>query len=80
MTQIPATGKIVSDSVRNALVTGPGFVITKLNTAGKVLFTAPLLPGDEVTGVAVDPFDNLLATGFGQNAQFNDDIFTVRVK
>lgn len=57
-----------------------GFVITKLNAAGKVLFSSALLPGDDVTDAVVDPFDNVLATGFGQNAQFNNDIFTVRLK
>jgi len=38
------------------------------------------LPGDFVTDAVIDPFGNLLVTGFGQNAQFGDDIFTVRLK
>ncbi len=81
LTQIPATGKIVSDSAGNVFVAGtPGFVITKLNPTGTVLFSSSLLPGDDVTDAVVDPFGNLLATGFGQNAQFSDDIFTVRLK
>ena len=58
----------------------PGFVITKLNTAGTVLFSSSLLLGDDVTDAVVDPFDNVLATGFGLNAQFSNDIFTVRLK
>ena len=58
----------------------PGFVITKLNAAGTVLFSSSLLPGDDVTDAVVDPFGDLLVTGFGQNAQFSDDIFTVRLK
>ena len=81
LTQIPATGKIVSDAAGNVFVAGtPGFVITKLNSTGTVLFSSSLLPGDDVTDAVVDPFGNLLATGFGQNAQFSDDIFTVRLK
>jgi len=80
VTPIPATGKIVSDSAGNVFVAGAGFQITKLNSQGKVLFSSSLLPGDDVTDAVVDPFDNVLATGFGPNAQFNDDIFTVRVK
>jgi hypothetical protein len=61
-------------------VAGFGFVITKLSPGGAVLFTSTLLPGDDVTDAVVDPFDNVLATGFGPNAQFNNDIFTVRLK
>ena len=81
VTQIPATGKIVADSSGNVFVAGtPGFAITKLNGAGEVLFSSSLLPGDDVTDAVVDPFDNVLATGFGLNAQFSDDIFTVRLK
>jgi len=38
------------------------------------------LPGDDVTDAVVDRFDNLLVTGNGVNAQFLDDIFTVRLK
>ena len=80
-TPIAATGKIVSDSAGNAFVAGSfGFVITKLSPAGKVLFTSSLLPGDDVTDAVVDPFGNLLVTGIGLNAQFNHDIFTVRLK
>jgi hypothetical protein len=81
VTQIPATGKIVSDSAGNVFVAGtPGFVITKLNAAGKVLFSSSLLPGDDVIDAIIDPFDNLLVTGDGLNAQFEHDIFTVRLK
>ncbi len=81
VTQIPAAGKIVADSAGNVFVAGtPGFAITKLNGAGEVLFSSSLLPGDDVTDAVVDPFDNVLATGFGLNAQFSDDIFTVRLK
>ena len=81
LTQIPATGKIVSDSAGNVFVAGtPGFVITKLNASGTVLFSSSLLPGDDVTDAVVDRFDNLLVTGNGVNAQFLDDIFTVRLK
>ena len=80
VTQIPATGKIVSDSAGNAFVAGFGFTITKLNPSGKILFSSSILPGDDVTDAIVDPFGNLLVTGFGQNPQFFDDIFTVRLK
>jgi hypothetical protein len=57
----------------------PGFVITKLNAAGTVLFSSPLLPGDYVSDAVVDPFDNILVTGEGLNAQFLHDVFTVRL-
>jgi hypothetical protein len=87
VTQIPATGKIVSDSAGNVFVAGShlvaipfGFVITKLSPAGRVLFAPSLLPGDDITDAVVDPFGNLLATGFGPNAQSLNDIFTVRLK
>ena len=80
VTQIPSTGKIVSDSVGNVFVAGSGFVITKLNSSGKILFSSSILQGDIMTDAVVDPFGNLLVTGFGQNAQFTDDIFTVRLK
>jgi sugar lactone lactonase YvrE len=80
VTPIPATGKINSDSAGNVFVAGFGFQITKLNSQGTILFSSSLLPGDDVSDAAVDPFDNLLATGFGLNAQFNNDIFTVRLK
>lgn len=79
VTQIPATGKIVSDSTGNVFVAGFGFVITKLSSRGAVLFTSSPLPGDAVTDAIVDPFNNLLVTGDGVNAQFNYDIFTVRL-
>jgi len=79
-TPILATGKIVSDSTGNVFVAGFGFVITKLSPGGAVLFTSSPLPGDAVTDAVVDPFDNLLVTGDGVNAQFNHDIFTVRLK
>ena len=80
VTQIPATGKILSDSAGNVFVAGFGFAITKLSPGGAVLFTSTILPGDDVTAAVVDPFNNVLATGFGPNAQFNNDIFTVRLK
>jgi hypothetical protein len=80
VTPIAETGKIVSDSAGNVFVAGAGFLITKLNAAGTVLFAPSLLPGDEVVDAVVDPFDNLLVTGDGVNAQFEDDIFTVRLK
>jgi hypothetical protein len=79
-TQIPATGKIVSDSTGNVFIAGFGFVITKLSPGGSILFTSSPLPGDAVTDAIVDPFNNLLVTGDGVNAQFNHDIFTVRLK
>ena len=59
---------------------GFGFQVTKLNPEGKVLFTSALLPGEDVTDGVVDRFDNLILTGDGLNAQFNHDIFTVRLK
>jgi hypothetical protein len=80
VTQIPATGKIVSDSTGNVFVAGFGFTITKLSPGGAVLFTSSPLPGDTVTDAVVDPFNNLLVTGDGLNAQFTHDIFTVRLK
>jgi hypothetical protein len=55
-------------------------VITKVSPAGRVLFASSLLPGDDITDAVVDPFGNLLATGFGPNAQSLNDIFTVRLK
>jgi hypothetical protein len=80
VTQIPATGKIVSDPAGNPSVAGFDFTITKLNSSGKILFSSSILPDDSVTDAVIDPFGNLLVTGFGQNAQFTDDIFTVRLK
>ena len=80
VTKIPDTGKIVSDPLGNAFVTGAEFVITKLNPSGKILSSASILPGGVSTDALVDPFGNLLVTGFAQNAQFTDDIFTVRLK
>jgi hypothetical protein len=80
VTQIPATGKIVSDSAGNAFVAGFDFTITKLSPSGKVLFSSSILPDDSVTDAVIDPFGNLLVTGFGQDAQFSNDIFTVRLK
>jgi sugar lactone lactonase YvrE len=80
VTQIPSTGKIVSDSAGNSFVAGFDFTITKLDSSGKILFSSSILPGDSVTDAVVDPFNNLLVTGFGQNAQFSDDIFTLRLK
>jgi hypothetical protein len=81
VTQIAASGKIASDSAGNVFVAGtPGFVITKLSPAGTVLFSSSLLPGDDVIDAAVDSFDDLLVTGDGLNAQFEHDIFTVRLK
>ncbi|HEX8894016.1 MAG TPA: hypothetical protein VF783_11870 [Terriglobales bacterium] len=79
-TQIAATGKIVTDSAGNVFVAASGFVITKLSPAGRVLFSSSLLPGDDVTDAVVDPFGNLIATGDGLNAQFEHDIFTLRLK
>ena len=55
---------------------GFGFAITKLGPGGAVLFMSTILPADDVTDAVVDPFNNVLATGFGPNAQFNNDIFT----
>lgn len=80
VTQIPATGIIVSDSAGNALVAGFDFEITKLSSAGKILFSSSILPQDSATDAVIDPSGNLLVTGFGQNAQFSDDIFTVKLK
>ncbi len=78
-TQIAATGKILSDSTGNVFVAGAGFLITKLNGAGKVQFTSSPLPGDLMIDAVIDPFDNLLVTGDGLNANFEHDIFTVKV-
>jgi hypothetical protein len=80
VTKIAETGKIVSDPAGNAFVAGPGFLITKLDPAGRALFASSLLPGDDVIDAVADPFGNLLVTGDGLNAQFEHDIFTVRLK
>ncbi|HVO62236.1 MAG TPA: hypothetical protein VMT53_14965 [Terriglobales bacterium] len=81
VTPIAATGKILSDSAGNLFVAGtPDFVATKLSPAGTVLFSSSLLPGDDVSDAAVDAFDDLLVTGVGVNAQFEHDIFIVRLK
>ncbi len=80
VTQIPATGIIVSDPAGNALVAGFGFEITKLSSAGRILFSSSILPQDSVTDAVIDPSGNLFVTGFGQNAQFSDDIFAVKLK
>lgn len=80
VTQIPATGIIVSDSAGNALVAGFAFEITKLSPAGKILLSSSILPQGFVTDAVLDSSGNLLVTGFGQNAQFSDDIFVVKLK
>lgn len=81
VTKIGATGKIVSDSTGNIYVAGADdFLTTKLNTEGKIQFATMVLPGDEATDALVDPFGNLLVTGDGLDAQFNHDIFTVKIK
>ena len=64
----------------NAFVAGAEFVITKLNSSGKILFSSSILPDGVSTDALLDPFGNLLVAGFAQNAQFSDDIFTVRLK
>jgi hypothetical protein len=79
-TQIPSTGKILSDASGNVFVAGFGFDITKLNSQGKIQFSTSVLPDDEETDALIDSLGNLLVTGFGQDAQFNDNIFTVRLK
>jgi len=88
-----ATGqKIVSDATGNAFVAGSivnddpttagpsDYLVTKLSPSGAVVFQFRYSPGDDVSDAAVDPFGNLLVTGSGQNAQFEHEIFTLRLK
>jgi hypothetical protein len=83
VTPISATGKIVSDSAGNVFVAGAdnsSYLITKLAPKGTKVFESRFVPGQDVTDAVVDPFDNLLVTGTGVNAIFEDDIFTLRIK
>ncbi|HLX82306.1 MAG TPA: hypothetical protein VKR59_00315 [Terriglobales bacterium] len=83
LTPITATGKIVSDSVGHAFIAGSfnsNYLITKLTPKGKEIFESRFALANEVTDAVVDPFGNLLVTGTGVNAIFEDDIFTLRLK
>jgi hypothetical protein len=90
VTQIAAALKIGSDAAGNVFVAGSVFnndstnpsdyLITKLSPAGKLVFQTRFNRGDDISDATVDPFGNLLVTGNGINAQFQNDIFTIRVK
>jgi hypothetical protein len=71
-------GSIVNDDPTNA---GPSdYFITKLSPSGAIVFQFRYSPGDDVSDAAVDVFGNLLVTGSGLNAQFDHEIFTLRVR
>jgi hypothetical protein len=68
VTQIPASGEIVSDTKGNAFVSGGAYTVTKLNPAGIVLWTfqaSNQFSEFSTTGSVVDPFGNLIVTGTG---------------
>ena len=65
---------------RNVFIAGSNYLITKLTPKGKQIFETRFTPGNEVTDAVVDPSGNLLVTGTGVNAIFEDDIFTLRIK
>jgi hypothetical protein len=43
------------------------------------VFQFRFTPGNIVTDSLVDPFGNFVMTGEGENATFDEDIFTVRL-
>ena len=90
VTPIAAAQKIVSDAAGNVFVVGSvsnndstnpsDYLITKLSSAGKLQFQSRFNRGDDISDATMDPFGNLLVTGNALNAQFQHDIFTLRVK
>ena len=90
-TQISTLGKLTNDSEGNvyisgADVSGPSLSVSKLDSVGKLLFTfnpqiKQLQSVTNVTSSIVDPFGNLLATGFGpSSAQIGlDAIVTLKL-
>ena len=56
------------------------YLIKKLTPKATKVFETRFVPGPDATDAVIDPFDNLLATGTGVNAIFEDDIFTLRIK
>jgi hypothetical protein len=72
VTQIPTDGEIVSDSKGNVFVSGADpsndFVVNKLSPTGTLIssshFSTPAVTV-QVTSSVVDPFGNVLVTGFG---------------
>jgi hypothetical protein len=78
-------GKVVSDQSGNVYVSAsvgatPGnYFVTKLTPQGKPVFQFRFSPGNIITDTLVDPFGNFVMTGEGENANFDEDIFTVRL-
>jgi hypothetical protein len=88
VTQIPTAGKAVSDSEGNVFVSGGDSSmgedsVSKLSAGGKLLWTfhysAQGLTA-EVTDSVLDPFGNLLVTGFGvPSGSGLDEIVTLKL-
>jgi len=84
VTQIPlsAQGEIVSDAKGNVFVSGSDYTVTKLNPAGTIIWTFQGSSGFSeftTTGSVVDPFGNLIVTGFGFDFNVGqDDIVTLK--
>lgn len=86
VTQVRTGGKVVNDSKGNIFVAGEDgtndYVVSSLSPMGKMLstfiFPTQLLAGG-VTDSVVDPFGNLLVTGYGVNAETGpDEILTLK--
>src|SRR5208283_1251334 len=86
VTQIPTGGKVVNDSQGNIFVSGEDgsndYVVNSLSPTGNLLSTfifATQSVSGTVSDSIVDPFGNLLVTGYGvPNAGGNDDIVTLK--
>jgi len=82
VTQIPASGEIVSDAKGNVFVSGGAYTVTKLNPAGSVLWTfqeSSQFSEFSTTGSVVDPFGNLIVTGTGFDFNVGqNDIVTLK--
>lgn len=87
ITQVAGLTGLVNDSLGNSFVYGssgaPDYTVSKLNSAGKILWTFSLptkLTIPEMTGAVVDPLGNLVITGFGLPAGTGvDQIVTLKL-
>lgn len=82
VTQIPGAGQIVSDAKGNVFASSSGYAVTKLNPAGKIVWTfleSSQFTEFATTGSVVDPFGNLIVTGTGFDFNVGqNDIITLK--